>query len=122
MCATGGYDAYLACWGVSDACNPPQPTSVVSRKTHGTAGTFDINLPLTGNAGIECRSGGANSDHQVVFTFPTAVTLSGASVTPETGKSGRMAGPPIISPDGRTVTLNLTDVTDVQTITLTLLE
>ena len=29
----------------------PQPTGVVSRKTHGTAGTFDINLPLTGNAG-----------------------------------------------------------------------
>ena len=78
--------------------NPPQPTSVVSRKTHGTAGTFDINLPLAGNAGIECRSGGANSDHQVVFTFPTAVTLSGASVTPETGKSGHMAGPRLSVP------------------------
>ena len=48
---------------------PPQPTSVVSRKTHGTAGTFDINLPLTGTAGIECRSGGASGDHQVVFSF-----------------------------------------------------
>ena len=121
VCATGGYDAYLACWGVSDGVvNPPQPTSVVSRKTHGTAGTFDINLPLAGNAGIECRSGGANNDHQVVFTFLTAVTLSGASVTPEAGKSGRMAGPPVISPDGRTVTLNLTDVTDVQTITISL--
>ena len=57
-----------------------------------------------------------------MFTFLTAVTLSGASVTPETGKSGHMAGPPIISADGRTVTLNLTDVTDVQTITLTLLD
>ena len=31
-----------------------------------------------------------------------------------------MAGPPIISPDGRTVTLNLTNVTDVQTIAMTL--
>ena len=27
---------------------PPTPTLVVSRKTHGGAGTFDINLPLTG--------------------------------------------------------------------------
>jgi hypothetical protein len=123
VCATGGYDAYLACWGVSDGVvNPPQPTSVVSRKTHGTAGAFDINLPLAGNAGVECRSGGASGDHQVVFTFLTAVTLSGSSVTPEAGKSGRMAGPPSISPDGRTVTLNLTDVTDVQTITLALLD
>ena len=62
-----------------------------------------------------------NSDHQVVFTFPSAVTLSGATVTPEPGKSGSVAGPPIIRPGGRTVTVNLTDVTDVQTITITLL-
>lgn len=121
VCATGGYDAFTTCWGVSaGVVNPPQPTSVVSRKTHGTAGAFDINLPLAGNAGIECRSGGANSDHQVVFTFLTAVTLSGATVTPEPGRSGTLAGPPVISPDGRTVTLNLTDVTDAQTIAMTL--
>lgn len=49
------------------------------------------------------------------------MTLSGATVTPEPGKSGSLAGPPIISADGRTVTVNLTDVTDVQTITITLL-
>jgi hypothetical protein len=55
-----------------------------------------------------------------VFTFPTAVTFTGASVTPEAGKSGTMAGAPIISPDGRTVMLNLTNVTDAQTIALTL--
>ena len=35
---------------------PPIPTSVVSRKTHGTAGDFDIDLPLAGNPGIECRT------------------------------------------------------------------
>ena len=29
--------------------------SVVSRKTHGAAGNFDINLPLTGTPGVECR-------------------------------------------------------------------
>ena len=98
----------------------PQPTSVVSRKTHGTAGPFDIDLPLAGTAGIECRSGGASSDYQVVFSFPTAVTLSGATVTPQAGMSGTMAGAPSISPDGRTVTLNLTNVTDAQTLTITL--
>ena len=99
---------------------PAIPTSVVSRQTHGPAGAFDISLPLTGTAGIECRSGGANSDYQVVFAFPTAVTVSGASVTPAPGHSGNMAGPPIISPDGRTVTLSLTNVTDVQTLAMTL--
>jgi uncharacterized delta-60 repeat protein len=96
-----------------------EPT-VVSRKTHGTAGTFDINLQLTGNAGIECRDGGANGDYQVVFTFPSAVTLSGASVTPGQKKSARMAGSAIVSSDGRTVTVNLTDVSDAQTVTVTL--
>ena len=97
-----------------------QAPTVVSRKTHGNAGTFDINLPLTGNPGIECRSGGPNSDYQVVFVFPSPVTVSGASVVPGSGKSARMAGSPIVSPDGRTVTLNLTDVSDAQTVSLTL--
>ncbi len=121
VCATGGYDAFITCWGVSaGVVNPPQPTSVVSRKTHGTAGTFDINLPLAGNAGIECRSGGASSDHQVVLTFLNPVTLSSATVTPQPGMSGNMAGPPVISPDGRTVTINLTSVADAQTLTITL--
>src|SRR4029077_101301 len=36
-----------------------QPVSAVSRKTHSFAGDFDVNLPITGNAGIECRTGGA---------------------------------------------------------------
>jgi len=120
VCATGGYDAYVACWQVPGPVNPPQPTSIVSRKAHGTAGTFDINLPLTGTAGIECRSGGASGNHQVVFSFPNAVTLSGATVTPQPGMSGTMAGGPSISPDGLTVTLNLTNVSNAQTIAITL--
>jgi uncharacterized delta-60 repeat protein len=94
--------------------------TVVSRKAHGTAGIFDINLPLTGNAGIECRDGGPNSDYQVVFTFPSAVTLSGASVTHGPKKSARMAGSALVSGDGKTVMVNLTNVSDAQTVTITL--
>ncbi len=73
------------------------PTQVVSRKIHGGAGTFDVNLPLTGNSGIECRSGGANGDHQVVFTFGTSVTFANASVAGAgsvTGSSG--SGPQLL--------------------------
>ena len=39
-------------------CPAPVPTSAVSRKVHGGAGTFDIPLPLVpinGAVGIECR-------------------------------------------------------------------
>ena len=49
--------------------------------------TFDINLPLTGDAGIECRSGGASNDYQIVFSFPSSVTFTNASVTAGYGLS-----------------------------------
>ena len=31
---------------------------------------FDIVLPLTGPAGVECRSGGINGNYQVNVIFP----------------------------------------------------
>ena len=99
---------------------PLLPTNVVSRKTHGTAGAFDINLPLTGTPGVECRGGGANNDHEVVFAFPVAVTVSGATITPAAGMLGSMSGTPVLSPDGRNVTLHLTNVTNEQTLTMNL--
>jgi len=63
---------------------PPTPSQVVSRKLH-SGSPFDINLTLTGNAGIECRSGGATNDYQVVFTFASSVTFTNASVTAGAG-------------------------------------
>ncbi len=45
-----------------NTCPAPVPTSAVSRKTHGAAGDFDINLPLVpigGAVGIEDRQQGA---------------------------------------------------------------
>ena len=95
---------------------PPAPTQVVSRKLHGGAGPFDINLPLTGNPGIECRSGGASNDYQIVFTFPSSVTFTNASVTAGTGSVSGSSGS-----GTTTVTVNLTGVTNAQRITVTLL-
>ena len=95
---------------------PPTPTQVVSRKMHGDAGIFDINLPLTGDAGIECRSGGASNDYQIVFSFPSAVTFTNASVTAGTGSVSGSSGS-----GTSTVIVNLTGVTNAQRLTVTLL-
>jgi Dockerin type I domain len=95
-----------------DPCNPLQLTSVVSRKTHGSAGDFDVNLPLSGDAGVECRSTGAN--HTFVFSFTNNVVSGNASVT---SGIGTVSGNPVFS--GNTMTVNLTGVSDQQQITVT---
>jgi hypothetical protein len=91
-----------------------QLTSVVSRKIHGSAGTFDVDLPEAGKAGIECRSGGANNDYTFVFTFANNVMVQNATVS--TG-AGRVTG---FSVAGNTVTANLTEVVNAQRIVVTL--
>jgi len=83
--------------------------SVASRKIHGSAGTFDINLPLTGPRGVECRSGGATSNYTMVFTFSGPVTSCG------TASAGTLSGP-----SGSTCTVNLTGVPNKQYTTVTL--
>src|ERR671925_210669 len=76
-----------------------------------------IPLPLSGAPGIECRNGGIT---QIIFTFPTAVTINsalgtqGAQVTSGTGSVSSVSGA------GATGTVNLTGVTNLQWITVTL--
>lgn len=99
-----------------------QPVNVVSRKTHGSAGMFGINLPLTGPPGIECRREQTTGTHHVIFSFATPVTVTGATVTPSgTGQTAEKDGPPVRSGDGKEVTVNLKNVTNAQTITVKLL-
>jgi len=88
------------------------PTSAVSRKTHGSAGTFDVPLPLTGNVGIECRTG---PTFQMIINFATNVRVDSASVTSGTGMVSSFSGngTPVI-------TVNLGGVSDLQRITVTL--
>jgi hypothetical protein len=98
---------------------PVQLNAVVSRKVHGSAGTFDVDLPLTGPPGIECRSGGANGDYALVFTFAnTLANVDGASVA--SGGTGSVASSNIDSSDARNYIINLTGVTNAQTITVNL--
>jgi hypothetical protein len=84
--------------------------SVVSRKTHGTAGDFDINLPSSPPYGIECRSGGANGDYSMVFTFSNAVGSCGSAST----------GSITAGPNPNQCTVNLTGVPNAQYTTVTL--
>jgi len=95
------------------------PVSAVSRKTHGSAGTFDVDLPLNGAPGIECRTGGPSGNHTVRVTFAAPVTVTNATVTPGSGGTGSVAG--AISISGNVVTVNLTNVSNAQTLTVNLL-
>src|SRR5438067_9014727 len=93
----------------------------VSRKTHGTAGSFNVNLPLFGpKLGVECRKGGSSGVFKVILTFPTAITVDSTSVTPDPKAPGATASVSSSSVSGSTLTVNLTGVSNAQTIFVTL--
>ncbi len=72
------------------AVPPVQLTGLASQKYHGPiAAFFEINLPLSGNPGIECRSGGANGNHTLVFTFANPLTRVDAVTVTGTGAFDR---------------------------------
>jgi hypothetical protein len=87
------------------------PIGAVSRKTHGTVGDFDVDLPLSGPEGIECRTGGANGDYKVLVTFPGPVTVASATCG---------AQPATTSVNGSVVTVNCTGLTSPQDTTINL--
>ena len=89
------------------------PTSRL-RKLHGGV-PFDINLPLAGTPGIECRERRGTNDYQIVFSFPSAVTFSSAAMTSGVGMVTSVTG------NGTTtITVNLTGVTNAQRMAVTL--
>jgi N-acetylneuraminic acid mutarotase len=103
----------------------PIVQSAASRKTHGGAGTFDVNLPLSGTPGIECRSGGTTNDYTIVVTFLANVSVNGspqAAVTAGSGTvgSGGVSNGGMVTISGNVVTIPLTNVANAQTINVTL--
>jgi hypothetical protein len=94
------------------------PVSAVSRKTHGSAGTFDIDLPLIGKPGIEDRTGGGSGNHTVVITFAVPVTVTDATVTPGAGGTGSRS---TFSVNNAQVTVNLTNASNAQTLSVNLI-
>ena len=102
-----------------------QTLTAVSRKTHGGAGDFDINLPFSGTPGIECRSGGATNDYQLILTFPNSVNVSGtpqAQVTSGPGDvgSGGTSNGGAITVSGNVARVPLTNVANAQILNVTL--
>jgi hypothetical protein len=96
---------------------PVQLNTVVSRKVHGSAGPFDVNLPVTGNHGIECRSGGDTGDYTVVFRFADTLTgVGSARVSTGTGQVKDGA----VGSDAHEYVVNLTGVGNAQHLFVTL--
>ncbi len=100
---------------VTEFACAPGLQRVVSRKTHGPAGPYDVDLPLAGDPGIECRTGGANGDHTLVFTFAEGLaSVQSASVTAGIGSISSRA----IGSDSHEYIVNLTGVSNSQTLTV----
>ena len=88
-------------------------SSAVSRKTHGSAGAFDVDLALAD----ECRSGGASGDYTLVFTFTNTLTsVGGATVVSGTGTVRSSA----IGSNAHEYVVNLTGVANAQTLGVSL--
>ncbi len=93
---------------------------IVSRKTHGAAGNFDVNLLNSdGTADVECRLEG--SGYLLIYTFGDSgefsTTGQAASVTITNGGTVASHGP---GPGGNQYSVTLTGVTNAQHHVVTL--
>lgn len=130
---TGGSVAYAATFNLEEDIYfvrvAPAASNLALLSAESVLGGFAINLPLTGPSGVECRSGGSQSNYVVDFTFNNNLT-SVASVTTSCGTivSSMIDGTdshryivnlsaPSCNAEDVTVTLN--NVADDQTNTLT---
>jgi len=115
-----GVETYAAVDGSELPIGPLRLTNVVSRKTHGPAGTFDLPLPLSGSPGVEGRKATGGGGHTLIFTFNKPLAAAGAAVV---AGRGTVSGAPsilgqqvLVTPasvhDAQLVTLSLTGVTD----------
>jgi hypothetical protein len=90
---------------------------IVSRKTHGAAGVFDIpitsGIPIT-DAGITIESRSIGSGHQIVYTFTTAPAAAGTATVTNAG--GTSVGSATTAISGNSVIVTLTGVADNQRV------
>ncbi len=113
--ADGGCPAYTL--DVSGLCRlAPVPSSIVSRRLHNAV-PFDISMPLAGG-GVECRrgTGASQNNHQLRVTFASPPTVGGVAVDSTDGLATVSH-----SISGNVVTVDLAAVTDVQVLSVALI-
>jgi hypothetical protein len=115
-------DPNMSNWMLSVAFSPLAPapsvqlTRVVSQKLQGKAGPFDIDLPVDGPRGVECRSGGRTGDYSMIFTFAHDLLRVGGVCC----DSGIVSGAAIDPSDPRRYIVNLTGVANASYVRVTL--
>ena len=96
--------AFLDVTGVTETL-----LSAASRVTHGSAGTFDIAMPLTGTSGVEDR---VASTYNAVFNFDGPVTSGQVQLISGTATVGA------VTFSGNSMTAAITGVTSTEIVTL----
>jgi hypothetical protein len=94
---------------VSPSTSTLNLVSAASRLSNGNAGAFDVNMPLSGVSGVECRSA---ATYNAVFTFDGVVTSGEIAVVSGTATVGA------ITFNGNSMTARLTGVTSAEVVTL----
>ena len=102
--------------GIGDACDAPSIISGVSRRVHGTAGNFDISLPLDqATAGTECRAGGPM---KVILTFTRPIRAVDGVLDTEVAISSGVG--PVLTLANDKLTVEMIDVTARSCLAITL--
>ncbi len=94
--------------------NPPALTGAVSRRSHGSAGSFDVPISISssGTVPVECRAG---SSLTLVATFDKDIVTCDAVVASGTASLAEGS-----TASGKDVTVVLSDVADKQTVQINL--
>jgi hypothetical protein len=87
----------------------------VSRKVHNNI-PRDIELALSGPVTVEPRDSGPGNTHQLIFDFVNNITAAGSATLTGTGSASQ----PTIGPGANQLTVNLSGVTDLQHLVVTL--
>ena len=97
---------------------PLTPIAVVTRKTHGTAGTYDLPVD-TAPAAVTAEPRTIGAGHTIVFQFNQMITTTGTvTVTPVGSASAVVSGFDVVVtltgvPDNQRVSMSLGDVNGV---------
>ncbi|HJT80606.1 MAG TPA: PKD domain-containing protein [Chthoniobacterales bacterium] len=90
---------------------------IVSRRNHSTAGDFDIDLPLTGTAGVECRMPGSQNTYNLIYTFNRDIAVPGTATKTQ---GNAIVGVPTLGPNPNQVMVPVRSVTNAQHLVISL--